>query len=191
MTHRIGNADRGGFRPLLWLALAALALGGCAWWSGVSEERWPGDLPPREAFVERYRADALNRKQQSLTQYLLGIKRFYEGWRLYQRGWNDLVPEVLASVDSPEQRRELEQRLHRLGMDIASEWAKTREAGKIETRHLSVWGNAMRDAMARGDTCRMVDRIGRDVDRILNNRLKVSEISADRYYQQDENDVFR
>lgn len=191
MTHRIGKADRNGLRPGLWLALAALTLGGCAWWSGVSEEQWPENLPPREAFVERYRADSLNRERQSLSQYLLGVKRFYEGWRLYQEGWNDLVPEVLETIDSPEQRRELEQRLRGIGMNVASEWAKTREAGKIETRHLSVWGNAMRDAMARGDTSRMIDRIGRDVDRIMDDRLKVSEISAERYYQQDEDDVFR
>lgn len=178
-----------------WQRLAVgflLFLSGCAVWkTDISRESWPEKAPPRSVFEAEYTADKANQEVQSKEEYLLWVKRFYTGWRLYSDGWNDLVPEVLSDVEDPELRTDLEEELYTMGRDIASEWAKNTEGRRVHTRHLSVWGNAMRDAMANGETKTMIEQISQDVDQLMDRKLTIGDITAARYHEIDENDVFR
>ncbi|WP_036189355.1 hypothetical protein [Marinimicrobium agarilyticum] len=180
------------------LALRGLTLGlllfvsGCAFWkTDISRENWPEKAPPRSDFEAEYAADKANQAVQSEREYLLWIKRFYIGWRLYADGWNDLVPEVLSEVNDAELRAELEAQLYEMGQDIASEWAKNTEDRRVHTRHLSVWGNALREAIASGETKEMIAEIARDVDQLMDHTLTIGDITASRYQEFEEDDVFR
>lgn len=180
------------------LALRGVTLGlllfvsGCAFWkTDISRQSWPEKAPPRSEFEAEYAADKANQAVQTEEEYLLWVKRFYTGWRLYAEGWVELVPEVLSEVDDPQLRAELEAELYDMGRDIASEWAKDTEERRVYTRHLSVWGNAMRDAIASGETKEMIEQISHDVDKLMNNVLTVGDITASRYQDFEEDDVFR
>lgn len=180
------------------LALRGLMLGlllfvsGCAFWkTDISRESWPEKAPPRSDFEAEYAADEANQAVQTEEEYLLWVKRFYTGWRLYANGWNDLVPEVLSEVKDPDLKAELEAELYEMGQDISSEWAKETEERRVHTRHLSVWGNAMRDAIASGETKEMIEQISRDVDQLMDHVLTVGDITASRYQEFEEDDVFR
>ncbi|WP_439509811.1 hypothetical protein [Marinimicrobium koreense] len=176
----------------LVIALVLGALSGCALFQpDVSRNAWPEDIPPRSDFEALYAADERNQAVQSQEEYLVWITRFYQGWKLYPQGWNDLVPDILAEVDDPDERAELEAELYDAGRFIASEWSKDAETRKVRTRQLSIWGNAMREAVTRGETREMIEQIARDVDRLKAQRLTYSDITPGRYYAEDEDDVFR
>ncbi len=172
----------------VWLS----ALSGCALFQpDISHRAWPDDIPPRSDFEALYAADERNRAEQSEEEYLTWVSRFYEGWTLYPEGWNDLVPEILAEVDDPDERAELETELYDAGRFMASEWAKDADTRKVRTKQLSIWGNAMREAVARGEIRQMVKQIAQDVDWLKAQRLSYADITPGRYYAEDENDVFR
>ncbi len=176
----------------LRLSLLFSFLAGCAVFRpDVSLEAWPDDIPPRSEFESLYAADQNNRAQQSEAEYLTWVTRFYEGWQLYPRGWNDLVPEVLSEVEDPIERNALRAELYDAGRFIASEWAKDVDTRKVRTQQLSIWGNALREAVMRGETPEMIEQIARDVDRLETQRLSYSDITEERYYAEDEDDVFR
>lgn len=177
---------------LLLLLSSLVFLSGCAVWkTDISRANWPEKAPPRADFEAEYAADKANQEVQTKEEYLLWVKRFYTGWRLYSDGWIDLVPEVLSEVEDSELRAELEAELYSMGRDIASEWAKNTEGRRVHTRHLSVWGNAMRDAMASGETKDMIEQISHDVDQLMDRKLTIGDITAARYHEVDEDDVFR
>lgn len=183
---------RGRTLGLLLFLSSMLVLPGCAFWkTDISRESWPKEAPPRADFEAEYAADKSNQAVQSEEEYLLWVKRFYTGWRLYGDGWNDLVPDVLSDIEDPDVHQELEDTLYTIGQDIASEWAKDTEDRRVHTRHLSVWGNAMRDAMTRGETEELINDIARDVARLMDRQLTVGDITSGRYHEEDEDDVFR
>ncbi len=101
------------------------------------------------------------------------------------------MPDILAEVEDPDERAELEAELYEAGRFIASEWSKDAETRKVRTRQLSIWGNAMREAVTRGETREMIEQIARDVDRLKAQHLTYSDITPGRYYAEDEDDVFR
>lgn len=156
-----------------------------------ASENWPQSLPPLEFYKDVYYADQKNQPQQTLNNYLRWVRNFYQGFELYRQGWNDFVPQVLADVEDPQKRSEVERQLYYLGRDISGEWGKYDEKRLIRTRHLSVWGNAMRTAMATGDVLEIINEVEQDVEALLNRTLDPDEINADRYYEQDKDDAFR
>lgn len=173
-------------------SLLLMALSGCAMFQpDISQRGWPGDIPPRSEFEALYAADERNMKQQSEAEYLIWVNRFYHGWQLYPQGWNDLVPEILEGVEDPLERARLEAELYDAGRFIASEWSKDADTRKVRTKQLSIWGNAMREAVTRDEIRQMVEQIARDVDRLKSQQLTYSDITSTRYYAEDENDVFR
>ncbi len=175
---------------LLLICVALGLLVGCVGPRQASEN-WPESLPPLSFFKDVYYADEKNQPQQTLNKYLRWVRNFYEGFELYGQGWNDFVPDVLAEIEDPQKRAEVERQLYYLGRDISGEWAKYDEKRVIHTRHLSVWGNAMRTAMAEGEILGVVNRVEQDVEVLLNRTLPPEQINADRYHEQDENDAFR
>lgn len=180
------------YARLCFLAGFCWLLTSCAAWRPeVSEAAWPDSIPPRAEFAALYEEDDANRAVQSEREYLLWIKRFYVGWRLYGQGWNDLVPDVMAHVADPLARLELTRELNDTGKIIAGEWAKDVDSRRIETRHLAIWGEAMREAVVRGDPEDMVRRIIADVNDLMDQTLSRDAIDDDRYYAVDANDVFR
>ena len=177
-------------RLLALLLLSALA--GCTLFQpNTCLSQWPQDIPARAEFEAYYAADARNQAIQSEREYLTWILRFYEGWQLYSDGWNDLVPSVLSEVEDPLERAELRAELYDAGRFIASEWAKDVDSRKVRTRQLSIWGNALREAIVRDDASAMVRQIVQDVDALMAQRITHVQITSDRYYAEDENDVFR
>ncbi|UZJ45419.1 hypothetical protein OOT55_05030 [Marinimicrobium sp. C6131] len=176
----------------LIVAVLLSVLSGCAMFQpDISRSAWPENIPPRSEFEALYAADQRNQAVQSEEEYLTWITRFYQGWKLYPQGWNDLVPEILAGVADPDERAELAREFYDAGRFIASEWAKDADTRKVRTRQLSIWGNAMREAVARDEIRVMVEQIAQDVDRLKAQRLTYSDITPGRYYAEDEDDVFR
>ncbi|WP_341938756.1 hypothetical protein [Marinimicrobium sp. C2-29] len=168
-----------------------LFLTGCAQWRSAESMAWPDNLPPRERFEAMYYLDPANQKVQTKAQYLTWVRRFYNGWKLYGTGWNDLAPEVLSQVEDPQEREHLERLIQELGFNIAGEWSKDSDHNRISTRHLSIWGNALREAMIQGEEREVLEQVHRDVDNLLDRQLLAGDITASRYYPEDEDDVFR
>lgn len=156
-----------------------------------ASESWPETIPPLSFYKEVYYADERNQAQQTLNNYLRWVRNFYQGFEFYRQGWNDFVPEVLEEVEDPQKIAEVERQLYYLGRDISGEWGKYDEKRLIRTRHLSIWGNAMRTAIAEGEILATLDDIEQDVEALLNRTLAPKKISADRYQVQDEDDAFR
>lgn len=175
---------------LALIGLLTLALIGCVGPRQASEN-WPESLPPLSFFKEFYYADRKNQEQQTLNNYLRWVRNFYQGFELYRQGWNDFVPEVLADIEDPQKKAEVERQLYYLGRDISAEWGKYDEKRRVRTRHLSVWGNAMRTAMAEGEVLEIINKVEQDVEALLNQTLDPKEIRAERYFEQDEDDAFR
>lgn len=157
----------------------------------TDSQAWPEDLPDRAYFEAIYEADSANQKLQSKQAYLTWIIRFYQGSALYQRGWNDLVPDVVEGIEPEAQQQALEQQLHVIGKKIAGDWAKDNSVRQITTAHLATWGQAMNESVVHNEQVELVQQIARDVERLLQNTLSPQAIVASRYYPEDEGDVFR
>jgi len=157
----------------------------------TDSQAWPEDLPARDYFEAVYEADSANQELQSKQAYLSWIIRFYQGSAIYRRGWNDLVPDVIAGIEPPEQQQALERQLHSIGRRISADWAKDNSVRQITTAHLATWGQAMNESVVRDEQVELVQQIARDVDRLLQNQLEPQAIVASRYYPEDNKDVFR
>ena len=178
---------------LILICLASLAtLTGCSLFRPATDgQAWPETVPDRNYFLAAYESDPENQKLQSKKAYLTWIIRFYQGSAVYRRGWNDLVPDVVDSIEPPEQQQALEQKLHSLGKKIAADWAKDNNARQITSAHLATWGQAMNESVVNDEQIELVQEIARDLDRLLRHKLKIQAIVASRYYPEDEDDVFR
>lgn len=171
--------------------ILVMLLTGCASWQSAEDLRWNDTLPPRDIFERVYAEDRHNRELQSEGEYLLWVKRFYQGSQLYRHGWNDFAPEVVTNVEDATERRELQRAIDQLGQTIAAEWSKDSDHSRISTRHLSIWGNALRDSVDTGRQQEIVEQISQDVDYLLNRRMSARDITSDRYFPEDQSDVFR
>jgi len=169
--------------------MLSLLLGACAapWRSADS---WPDELPPRGHFVDAYESDPRIHPLQSREHYLRWVVNFYEGTLWYRNGWSDLVPDLLAEAETPEQAQRWERKLYQLGRAIATEWPKNKRYRRIHNRQLSVWGNAASQAIAEGNIEATIDRIAGDVEALIAGELEPEAISAERYHAQDQDDVF-
>lgn len=167
----------------------ALLMGGCATQKRI-DHAWPSDIPPRSYFESVYAADTVNQQVQSEAEYLVWIVRYYEGWELYRRGWKKATRELLANIDDPDEVKYLSAKMADIGRSISGEWAKKTNQRVIRTQHVSVWGNALLEAIARGEERQLVDTIDRDVNKLLDKKLPLNAITPERYYARGDDDYF-
>ncbi|AEG01882.1 hypothetical protein [Methylomonas methanica] len=149
---------------------------------------WPAQLPPHGYFLRSYQGDAINAGLQPLAQYLLWVKRFYRGWELYPSGWENVTRDLLLRVKQPELADEIEEKMGRLGLVISAEWAKNNRTRLINSRHVSIWGNALLKSLEQGETLQILERVAADVDDLLHHRISADVITASRFYAED--DIF-
>lgn len=171
--------------PFLLLLLSACAT------HTANQNTWPAGVPARSYFEAVYAADLCNQQEQELVDYLKWVVRYYEGWELYRRGWKDVTEDLVTQIEEPVLAVEIKRKMDAIGQSIAGEWAKKTATRRIYTRHVAIWGNALVEAMNRSEEVKLIDIVARDINDLLAHSLSVDDITADRYYGQDENDVFR
>lgn len=177
------------FLSVMLLSLTLLA--GCAS-KAPKEEHWPADMPSRAFFMAAYEADLENKKGQDAEEYLLWVIRFYKGWELYRNGWTQVTTDSLIGVKDPRNMVEIKTKMDLLGSGIASEWAKNKNDRRVLTRHVVVWGNALVESIKHGEPeeVKLINRVLNDLNGLLEKRIDLDEVKADRYYPKDKDDVF-
>jgi hypothetical protein len=169
--------------------LITLGLTGCVT-HRIKEAAWPEELPPRVYFMEQYQHDLANKHLENQDEYLIWITRFYQGWELYPNGWNNITKDVLLRQKNPQTADKIKANMSRLGILISGEWAKNNQTRLINTRHVSVWGNALLKSLDHDETLQVIDRVAKDIDDLLTRKISADTITADRYYAQDEDIAF-
>ena len=170
--------------------LLVLFLTACATQT-ASISDWPRDIPPRAYFVAVYDADQRNQQVQTLNEYLVWVKRYYHGWELYRRGWNDVTEDLVTQMEDPVKAEEVRTKMDSIGRSIAGEWSKKSKSRKIFTRQVAIWGNALVESMNRGEELKLLNAVSGDVNGLLARQIPTDAITDDRYYLADENDIFR
>ena len=158
-----------------------LLLGACV---SVPEKEasWSSAWPPESLFVAAYEAELDNQAVQSADNYMRWIRRFYQGWTFYSEGWDWLTDRVLVGIDDDAQRQQITQHMYSMGMRISREWAKSSNHRVINTRHLLVWGEALKLSAARDQELWLAVKVSADIDRLLAFELDPSMIKSSRYY---------
>jgi len=158
-----------------------LLLGACA--SVPKEETfWSSSWPPESLFEAAYEAELDNQAMQSSDNYMRWIRRFYQGWTFYSEGWDWLTDAVLMGIDDEAQRQQITEQMYSMGMRISREWAKSSNHRVINTRHLLVWGEALKLSAARDQELWLAARVSADIDDLLALELIPSMIKSSRYY---------
>ena len=158
-----------------------LLLGACV---SVPEKEasWSSAWPPESLFEAAYEAELDNQAVQSADNYMRWIRRFYQGWTFYSEGWDWLTDRVLVGIDDDAQRQQITQHMYSMGMRISREWAKSSDHRVINTRHLLVWGEALKLSAARDQELWLAVKVSADIDRLLAFELDPSMIKSSRYY---------
>ena len=155
IIHGKGHSD------LLLAALAFhLLLSACAM-APRQESEWPDVIPPRDYFIEHYRNDAANHNLQNEREYLIWVRRFYEGWEIYPFGWLDMQKDVLGLIAADQAGPVLE-KLRNAGRIIATDWARHNTIHRITTRLLALWGEVIEVALGDGKADAAIDLITED-----------------------------
>lgn len=145
-------------------------------------EPWQSYWPPQATFELAYQADKDNQAVQSADEYTKWIRRFYEGWTFYPEGWDWLTDKVLSGIEDASERRLISEQMYSLGLRISKEWAKSSDYRVINTRHLLVWGNALKLSAAQNQELWLSAKVSADVDSLLALELKPPMIQKSRYY---------
>ena len=158
-----------------------LLFAGCASYPTIVDD-WPSNLPDFRIFIDEYSADLDNQKDQSIENYLLWVKRFYQGWVVYDRGWLEMTDELKANINDPQERQIAEQKIHQIGLLIASEWAKEKESRYVKTGAVAAWGESLLKALSRGQALELMESVIQDIALLENGSLSSDEIEIERYY---------
>jgi hypothetical protein len=169
------------------LVLLFSALSACAS-NPPQKAQWPTDIPSHDYFVSAYESDRDNIKNQDLDSYMLWVLRFYKGWELYHNGWTQVTEDSLIGVTDPLKAQEIKTKMDKIGVGIASEWAKSKSDRRIYTRHVVVWGNALVESIKRGEELTLINRVLSDVNGLVAKEISVDEINAERYYAKEKGD---
>ena len=158
-----------------------LLLGACV---SVPEraEQWQSSWPPESFFETAYAAELDNQAVQSADNYMLWIRRFYQGWTFYPEGWDWLTERVLIGIEDDAQRQQITQQMYSMGMRISREWAKSSAHRVINTRHLLVWGESLKLSAARDQELWLAVKVSADIDGLLASTIEPSTIQSSRYY---------
>ena len=174
------------FRPLIYSSL--ILIQSCTTLS--LNETWPAEIPPQSIFVESCKNNNGCTTQDQTKDHLVWIKRFYLGSILYPTGWNEISDRLLATLDNQAIIPSTTERLDNLGLEIVTEWAKDNRVRLIDSKLLSIWGNALAASAENNEQIEFITQIENDVEQILNGTLKAEEISSDRYYTVEDYDNF-
>lgn len=150
---------------------------------------WPDDLPRYDYFFNEYQRDSVNTNTQTLDQYLTWVKRFYQGWELYPSGWNNIKQDLLLRIKDPVLAGEVKEKMDDLGLSISREWAKNNDSRVINTRHVSIWGNALLKSLQQGETLEIIERITADVHDLIAKKISADVITENRFYAEE--DIFK
>lgn len=150
---------------------------------------WSDDLPQYSYFYNEYQRDSINSKIQPLDQYLTWVERFYHGWELYPNGWNTIKQDLLQRITDQAFASEVAQKMDDLGLSISQEWAKNNDTRIINTRHVSIWGNALVKSLQHGETLEIIARINADVQDLVLKNISADLITENRFYAED--DIFK
>lgn len=156
-------------------------LAGCA--TPAIQPAWPELAYPRQYFIQAYEQDEETRRYQTEDEYLLWVTRFYEGYQLAP-GWLELTRRVLERLDEPEQS-EVSKQLYNLGRRIGSEWAKDNNVRQLDTRNVSVWGDALIESLNQDDLDNYITKVEEDIDSLISGKLDKDDIYFERYYIDD------
>jgi hypothetical protein len=156
-----------------------ILVAGCAV-APVAGPRWPDEAPKRAYFARAYDEDPANKAVQTRDAYLDWVKQFYSGSDLYPNGWLELQHWLLRATATPS-REEAADKIHRLGQEIAAEWAKDNRLRRISNAMLVLWSEVIQKAIESGSQLAAIDRIEADVTAILDRHLPPEAISAERY----------
>lgn len=143
---------------------------------------WPETLPPLEYYENAYHQDPRNQALQSREKYLKWVTRFYKGWDLYQDGWHSTTQDILLGIKDPATRERVETKLFRLGKLMSAEWAKESPDRAIQSRELSIWGQALLKSLDRERQEQLVDQVTRDVNALLADEIERTHINTNRYF---------
>lgn len=150
---------------------------------------WPDDLPRYAYFFNEYQRDVVNTNSQTLDQYLTWVMRFYHGWELYPSGWNNIKQDLLFRIKDPALANEVKDKMDNLGLSISREWAKNNDTRVINTRHVSIWGNALLKSLQQGETLQIIERITADVRDLIGKKISADVITENRFYAEE--DIFK
>jgi len=170
-------------RVLIFLAIGWFC--GCSA-AVVRQSAWPETLPPQTGFTERYEQDRQTAELQSREQYLTWVERFYQGWDMYPNGWSQISRDLAVKIADPSAKMKVETKLRHLGIVIAAEWAKDNTVRRITTRHVAIWGNALRKSAEPAEILEIVDLVLDDVDNLLNHRMAADTIAENRFYADED-----
>jgi hypothetical protein len=150
---------------------------------------WSDDLPRYAYFFNEYQRDSINTNVQTLEQYLAWVQRFYSGWELYPSGWNSIKGDLLLRIKDPALAGEVNNKMDDLGLSISREWAKNNDTRVINTRHVSIWGNALLKSLQQGETLEVIARITADVQDLIGKKITADAITENRFYAEE--DIFK
>ncbi len=167
-------------RILAPLAFSAL-LTACASYQDIGSD-WHQALPPVDIFVAAYESDDENAQIQAIEVYLLWVKRFYQGWALYENGWLKMSDDLARRIKDPAERRAAAAKIRRIGLLVAPEWAKEKDSRYITTSMIVVWGESLLESLDRGNPLRLMDAVLTDIDLLEGGQLDVEDISVERYF---------
>ncbi|MFX4227546.1 MAG: hypothetical protein ACFHHU_06590 [Porticoccaceae bacterium] len=168
--------------------MMTLTLAGCISYPKIATD-WPGELPPVDLFVEAYENDLANQEVQSMEDYLLWVKRFYQGWVVYDNGWLKMSRN-LAEQMPVNQRSLASQQIAEIGLKIAPEWAKEKTDRYIFTDMVVVWGEALLEALDRGEVFEYMDSVEQDLKLLKKGQVKRQDIFMQRYFPDIQEDSF-
>jgi hypothetical protein len=162
-------------KPIAILYLL-IAISSCASAPGS----WPDILPPLNNFQANWSNDTANQQIQSQEEYLLWVRRFYEGFNTVP-GWLDLEKQVLARLPQDEQA-EAAEKLAVLGITIGGEWAKDNSVRRIDTSTVATWRDALQESLSRMELSSYLMLLNQDIAALLNGSLTTDDITFERYY---------
>lgn len=164
------------------ILLATLFLGGCSV-LGPGQAQWSEELPSQAFFEQRYAEDTHNQAQQSPQDYYTWVQRFYQGMNMIP-GWLHLSEDLLSRVP-PEQQDSVQAQLVTLGREISAEWAKDNAVRRIDNRMVSVWRDALIQAVNQNEVPAYLSEVQVDVRALLYQDLAGEAIYYERYYEDD------
>ena len=153
-----------------------------------SKPTWPTDLPPRQIFVDAYleNRNLENVETAVLESHLIWIQRFYQGTLLDPNGWNQATEQFLATRSNSRVKKEVEQRMYALGIEIANAWAQDNHRRNIDNTNVAIWGSALREAAERNDHLAFIAKVEEDVAKLIAREISAGEIDYERYYPDED-----
>ena len=71
-----------------------------------------------------------------------------------------------------------------IGRLVSPEWSKDNNYRVINTRHVSIWGNALNESIIKQEPFVVLDKVLADIKQLLSRTLTPEEIRYSRYYDE-------